>query len=152
MRKCGDCHRILYDRGMKLRHVCVLISGCAWGATYSKDVAPILNRHCVECHRTGGVAPFPLETYDQVMAKTGMIRKMVSRGLMPPWFAAAPTSGQHSPWLNDRSLSEHERADLLGWLDAGKPAGDPKDAPLARRWPEEWQIGEPDAVQQCRSA
>jgi hypothetical protein len=67
---------------------------------------------------------------------------------MPPWFAAPPAPGQHSLWQNDRSLSERERTDLLGWIEAGKPAGDPKDAPVARRWPAEWQIGEPDAIVQ----
>lgn len=118
----------------------------AASVTYHNRVSRILQSNCVECHRSGGVAPFALETIEQVNAKAGMIRKMVERQLMPPWFAAPPAKGEHSPWGNDRSLSERDRSDLLAWLAAGRPAGDAKDAPLARTWPGEWQIGTPDAV------
>lgn len=118
----------------------------AGAPTYHNRVSRLLQSHCVECHRQGGVAPFPLETYEQVTAKAGMIRKMVDRRLMPPWFAAAPAAGEHTPWKNDRSLGADERTDLLAWLNAGKPAGDPAEAPLARQWPGEWQIGTPDAI------
>jgi len=114
--------------------------------TYHNRVSRVLQNNCVECHRGGGVAPFPLETLEQVNAKAGMVKRMVERRLMPPWFAAPPAKGGHSPWGNDRSLAEEDRADLLAWLASGKPEGDPKDAPLARVWPTDWQIGTPDAV------
>lgn len=116
--------------------------------TFHDRISRMLQANCQECHRTGGVAPFALETYEQVSAKAGMIRKMVSRNLMPPWFAAAPQPGQHSPWSNDRSLTERDKADLLAWLDASKPLGDVANAPLPRQWPAEWQIGTPDAIVQ----
>ncbi len=116
--------------------------------TFHNRISRIVQANCQQCHRSGGVAPFPLETAEQVDAKAAMIRKMVSRDLMPPWFAKAPAAGQHSPWSNDRSLAERDKADLLAWLDAGKPLGDPKDAPLPRQWPTEWQIGTPDAIVQ----
>jgi hypothetical protein len=89
---------------------------------------------------------FRAETPEQVAAKAGMIRRMVERKLMPPWFAAPPAAGQHSPWGNDRSLPEADRTDLIAWLGAGRPLGDPKDAPLRRQWPGEWAIGTPDAI------
>jgi peroxiredoxin len=114
--------------------------------TFHNRISRILQASCMECHRTGGVAPFPLETYEQVSAKSGMIRRMVERNLMPPWFAAAPAPGEHSPWANDRSLAARDKADLLAWLAAGKPEGNPADAPLARQWPSEWRIGKPDAI------
>jgi mono/diheme cytochrome c family protein/thiol-disulfide isomerase/thioredoxin len=114
--------------------------------TYYGRIARLLQRNCIECHRAGGVAPFSLETAEQVAAKAGMIRRMVSRDLMPPWFAAAPPPGTHSPWINDRSLAAREKSDLLGWLDQGRPLGNPADAPQPRQWPGEWQIGRPDAV------
>ena len=116
--------------------------------TYHGRISRLVQANCQECHRGGGIAPFPLETYEQVSAKSGMIRKMVDRGLMPPWFAAAPAPGAHSPWGNDRSLAARDRADLLAWLEAGKPLGNPQDAPLARSFPKNWQIGTPDAVLQ----
>jgi hypothetical protein len=116
--------------------------------TYHNRISRLLQANCLECHRQGGVAPFALESYEQVTAKAGMIRRMVERGLMPPWFAGKPTNGAHSPWLNDRSLAERDRTDLLAWLASGKPLGNPADAPLPRRWPSEWQIGTPDAIYQ----
>jgi hypothetical protein len=116
--------------------------------TYHNRISRVLQANCLECHRRGGVAPFALETYEQVNAKAGQIRRMVERGLMPPWFAGVPEKGAHSPWINDRSLAERDRADLLAWLANGKPAGNPADAPLPRQWPAEWQFGTPDVVYQ----
>ncbi len=115
-------------------------------ATYHNRISRILQQNCLECHRTGGVAPFTLAAYEEVTEHAGMIRKMVERRLMPPWFAA-PLPGAHSPWANDRSLPERDRIDLLEWLAAGRPLGNVKDAPLPRTWPaEEWAIGKPDAI------
>ncbi|MGB8166380.1 MAG: redoxin family protein, partial [Chthoniobacteraceae bacterium] len=68
--------------------------------TYHGRISRLVQANCQECHRGGGIAPFALETYEQVTAKSGMIRKMVDRGLMPPWFAAPPAPGTHSPWGN----------------------------------------------------
>lgn len=116
--------------------------------TYHNRISRLMQANCLECHRAGGVAPFALETYEQVVAKSGMIRKMVERGLMPPWFAAPPAPGTHTPWGNDRSLAEQDKADLLAWLGAGKPQGEAKDAPVARVFPKEWAIGQPDLVVQ----
>lgn len=116
--------------------------------TYHNHISRVVQANCQECHRAGGLAPFPLETHEQVVAKAGMIKKMVDRGLMPPWFAAAPAPGTHTPWGNDRSLVARDKADFLAWLNAGKPLGDAKDAPLARTFPGDWVIGQPDAIVQ----
>ena len=59
---------------------------------------------------------------------------------MPPWFA----EGGH--WANDRRLSDADRKDLLAWIDAGSPEGDPAHAPVARTWETGWRIGKPDAI------
>lgn len=116
--------------------------------TYHNRISRLIQSNCQECHRAGGVAPFALETHEQVVAKSGMIRKMVERDLMPPWFAAAPAPGTHSPWMNDRSLAARDKADLLAWLSVGKPAGNVADAPVARSFSGEWAIGTPDAILQ----
>lgn len=109
--------------------------------TYHNRISRILDRHCVECHRRGGLAPFHLETIDNVRSKKGMIRFVLERGTMPPWFAAEGSG----PWKNDRSLPADDRRDLLAWLDE-TAEGDPADAPLPTPRPDGWTIGEPDAV------
>ncbi|MBL63599.1 MAG: hypothetical protein CMI30_09365 [Opitutae bacterium] len=114
--------------------------------TYHNRISRILQTHCAECHRKGGVAPFALESYADAKENAGMIRKVVSEGIMPPWFAAAPPAGHSSPWANDRSLPDEDKADLIAWVRGGKPEGNPDDAPLAKNRKSEWSIGKPDAV------
>jgi thiol-disulfide isomerase/thioredoxin len=116
--------------------------------TYHARIERILQVHCLECHRQGGVAPFSLETYDDVAAHRGMIRRVVMDGRMPPWLAAPPPAGQPSPFLNDRRLPEADRRDLLAWLASDRPQGDPADAPLPLRFTPGWTIGQPDVIYQ----
>ena len=123
----------------------------AAAVTYHGRISRIVAEHCVECHRDGGVGPFPLDSYDDLVAHAGMVREVIDRGTMPPWFAAPtpadPETGRvHSPWANDRSLAEAEQRDLLAWLSGGRPAGDPAESPTPRGYPAGWQIGTPDAV------
>ncbi len=120
--------------------------------TYNNRISRLVQNNCLECHRAGGVAPFSLETYDDVKAHAGMIRKQVGGGAMPPWFAAPAPEGAHSPWANDRSLSPSDKADLLAWLASDKPLGNPADAPLPRVFPNGWKIGTPDLIVQLPRA
>ncbi len=110
--------------------------------TYHDQVARILQGNCVECHRAGGAGPFSLASYEEARGRRGMVRFVVRERLMPPWFAD-PHVGA---WENDRSLSEADRDTLLAWIEAGAPEGDPADAPLARAYEDNWQIGHPDVV------
>ena len=119
--------------------------------TYHGRISRIVERHCVECHRDGGAGPFPLDSYADLVAHAAMVRDVIDRGTMPPWFAAPapadPETGRvHTPWANDRSLAEVEKRDLAAWLAGGRPEGDPADAPAPRSYPDSWQIGTPDAV------
>ncbi len=115
--------------------------------TYARDISRIIQSNCVQCHRSGGVAPFSLETFESVSRRAGMIKYVVDEGIMPPWFAAEREPDQHSPWLNDRALSETEKAAIRKWIEDGKPKGDDADLPKPRVFPEgEWTIGPPDAV------
>ncbi|MFM7071791.1 MAG: redoxin [Planctomycetota bacterium] len=112
--------------------------------TYHNRISRILQRNCVECHRTGGLAPFALETLEQVSAHKAMIQQVVQQQRMPPWFARE--SHGAARWLNDRSLSAADRDDLLAWLGHGLPEGDSADAPIPLAVPGEWKIGKPDLV------
>jgi mono/diheme cytochrome c family protein len=119
--------------------------------TYHGRISRIIDRHCVECHRDGGAGPFPLDTYDDLVAHAAMVREVIDRGTMPPWFAAPtpadPETGLiHTPWANDRSLADAEKRDLLQWIGGGRLEGNSSDAAAPRHYPDGWQIGMPDAV------
>jgi thiol-disulfide isomerase/thioredoxin/mono/diheme cytochrome c family protein len=119
--------------------------------TYTKDIARIIQNNCIECHRSGGVAPFSLETFEAVSRRASMIRTVTQEGIMPPWFAAPHSDADgnplESPWANDRSLSQAEKDAIAAWVAAGKPRGDDKDLPLPRTFAQSgWTIGTPDAV------
>lgn len=119
--------------------------------TYHGRVSRIIQRHCLECHRKGGLGPFPLDTYEDVLAHAGMVETVVDNRTMPPWFAVEPdqanTKKVHAmTWANDRSLSDLDREEFLTWLRGGHPVGSKKNAPAAIAFPNEWQIGTPDAI------
>lgn len=111
--------------------------------TYHNTVEKIIQKNCVSCHRSGGAAPFSLETYDQVKDKASMIKYVVSNKVMPPWFAENYKPGT---FRNDASLSESDRKELLAWLDSDKQKGDPKEGPKPLKFESEWEIGKPDAI------
>lgn len=111
-------------------------------ATFNKDVLPILQQHCQECHRPGEIGPMPLVTYEQARPWAKAIRDSVLRRKMPPWFAD-PRFGH---FANDRSLTQDEIDTIAAWAASGAPEGDPKDRPPDRAWPQGWNIGPPDAV------
>jgi hypothetical protein len=110
--------------------------------TFAKDVLPILQKRCQECHRPGEVAPMSFLTYSDVRPWAKAIREAVVSRKMPPWFA----DPRYGHFANDRSLSKAEIQTLADWAAAGAPAGDLKAAPPLREWPNGWAIGTPDAV------
>lgn len=109
--------------------------------TYSRDVAPILNKNCVTCHRPNDIAPMPLMTYDEVLPFARMMRESVLQRKMPPWHAD-PSVGQ---FMNDARLSDAEIAIIDGWVKGGMKKGDPKDTPPAPVYEQGWHI-KPDVV------
>ncbi len=84
----------------------------------------------------------PLLTYQDARPWAKAIRGVVAQGKMPPWHATQ----EHGVFSNDRRLSEHDRATLLAWADAGAPQGNPKDLPAVPKFTEGWEIGTPDVV------
>jgi thiol-disulfide isomerase/thioredoxin len=121
-------------------------AAAASALTWHRDISRVIQRNCQECHRPGGTGPFEMMKMEDVIGHAGMIKKVINKGLMPPWFAA-PQSGEHAiTWANDRSLSGSDREALLTWLSGDRAAGDPAEAPVPRQWPAEWALGTPDAV------
>src|ERR1700722_19979520 len=110
--------------------------------TFYRDVLPILQRHCQNCHRPGEVAPMPLVTYEQSKPWARAMAAEVGMKMMPPWFAD-PRFGHFS---NDASLTETQIAIFSAWAEAGAPAGDEHDAPPSRKWAEGWNIPPPDGI------
>ena len=110
--------------------------------TYSKDVAPILQKNCQVCHRPGEAGPFSLLTYAEARRRAGKIKDALLDGKMPPWFAD-PHYGKFS---NAMGLSAVEIDTIVKWADGGTPEGDPGDLPKPAEWVEGWGIGTPDMV------
>jgi Copper type II ascorbate-dependent monooxygenase, C-terminal domain len=110
--------------------------------TFYKDVLPILQDHCQSCHRPGEVAPMPLVTYEQARPWADSIDHAVEMRMMPPWFAD-PRFGHFS---NDPSLTQQQISTISAWARADAPAGQPSDAPPAKKWTEGWSIAAPDVV------
>ncbi len=118
--------------------------------TFSKDIAPILQRTCQDCHRPNGAGPMSLITYEEVRPWARAIKERTHlgphAGVMPPWFVEKEIGIQK--FKGDPSLSDEEKAKISKWVDGGAPRGNPADAPSARKFDDEdkWTIGEPDLV------
>jgi peroxiredoxin len=110
--------------------------------TYSKHVAPILQKRCQSCHREDLAAPFTLLTYDDAKKHGRMIREVVAQHRMPPWHA----DRRYGHFTNDRSMKPDEVDTVAAWVDAGMPRGDDKDLPRPVAWPKGWALGQPDLV------
>ena len=126
--------------------------GCffeAWSAnrgsqkvTYARDIAPILNANCVQCHRAGEIGPFPLTVYEDAAKHAKQMAQVTEDRLMPPW-KAEPGFGH---FMDERRLSDREIALVSAWAKAGAPQGDPLDLPPPMVFSSSWTLGEPDAV------
>ena len=113
--------------------------------TYSSQVSRIFQKHCVECHRTGDIAPFTLTDYDEVVGWAETIAEVIQLQRMPPWHA----NPEHGHFLNQRLMTDVEKQLVYDWVSAGAPEGDPKNLPPARTFHEGWQLPrKPDHVVQ----
>jgi mono/diheme cytochrome c family protein len=110
--------------------------------TFNKDVLPILQQNCQECHRPGAIAPMSFMSYQQVRPYARAIQKAVVAKTMPPWFAD-PTVGH---FKNAKMLTADQIATLSAWAEKGALEGDPKDAPAPVQFQDGWTIGTPDII------
>jgi mono/diheme cytochrome c family protein len=110
--------------------------------TFTKDVAPILYKSCVECHRPTMFAPMSLLTYDDARPYARSIKQRVVSRIMPPW-GADPAHGE---FKNDPRLSQVEIDTIAAWVDGGAVKGNDADLPKAPQFADGWTIGKPDAI------
>jgi mono/diheme cytochrome c family protein len=112
--------------------------------TYAADIAPILNKNCVVCHRAGETAPFALETYQQARTWAAAIKDYTARRIMPPWKAVPGYGDFHDA----RTLTTPEIAAIARWAETGAPQGNPKETPPLPQFPDpkDWTLGKPDLV------
>ena len=108
--------------------------------TFSRDVAPILQRSCQHCHQPTGIGPMSLLTYREVRPWARSIRDRVERRLMPPWHLD-PTVGIQG-YKNDISLTPEEIDTVVRWVDTGAAEGDPADLPEPLEFPraDAWEV------------
>ncbi len=111
--------------------------------TFARDVAPLLQKHCQECHRPGQAAPMSLLTYAEVRPWAKSIQEKVTSREMPPFHAA----GNLGRYVDDPRLTDDEIATIANWVKAGAPLGDAADLPAPKTWTDaEWIGGTPDLV------
>lgn len=148
--------RILSQLTLALAGMTLTMSA-AWAqeVTFHRDIEPILQRSCQNCHRAGGVGPMPLVTFEQVAPYAGLIEYKTGlrdrAGAMPPWYMEKDVGIQS--YKNDPSLSEAELAAISTWARTGTPKGDPADAPEPLVFDDslKWTAGEPDLIVKTNS-
>jgi hypothetical protein len=119
-------------------------------ATFSKDIAPILQRSCQNCHQPNSVAPMSLLTYNDARPWAKSIKQRVlirdKKGAMPPWYIEKNIGIQS--YKDDPSLTDDEIAKIVNWVDNGAPEGNKADLPPAKELRDEskWAIGQPDLI------
>jgi len=126
--------------------------------TYTGDIAPIIKKHCLECHQSGGVgaAPFELTDYNDVRKRATLIATLTGDRQMPPWLAAPQPEALR--FVDERGLTGDEILLIQQWVDAGcvkgdagagalgNPAGvDPEAAP-PHDADDRWSLGIPDRI------
>jgi tetratricopeptide repeat protein len=116
--------------------------------TFNKDIAPVILHNCAPCHRPGQSAPFTLLSYEEVRKKSALIAEVIEKRYMPPWL---PEHG-YGDFTGERRLTEDQIGVIKQWVAEGTAEGRTTDLPPAPKWPEGWELGEPDLVVALPSA
>ncbi len=127
----------------------VSVAACAEGGvartqepTFARDVAPILNRRCVACHRPEGPGPFALLEPEVAAALAPRLVQVIEQRIMPPWL---PAPGDVE-YQGARRVTPDELETIRAWAEAGAPAGDLSELPPPPPEAAPWPLGPPDLV------
>jgi hypothetical protein len=110
--------------------------------TFHKDVLPVLQKNCQNCHRPGEAAPMSFLDYKNTRPWAKAIKTAVLSKQMPPWYADA----HYGQFANAPKLTQSEIDTLVAWSDSGAKEGNPKFAPAPVAFTDGWQIGKPDYI------
>jgi hypothetical protein len=119
--------RTMFSMGTALAIAVPVLAADAKPVTFSKDVAPIFQAKCQECHQPGSIAPMSLITFQEARPWARSIKERVSTRQMPPWHIDRSVGVQK--FKNDMSLSDEQVDTIVRWVDGGALQGDPKDMP-----------------------
>ena len=110
---------------------------------YAAQVAPILKKNCVECHRPGAIGPWSMTSHSRVSNYSAMMEEVLLTRRMPPW----DPHPKYGNFIGEQNLTREEEHTLLSWIKAGSPKSEGHD-PLTDPLPEtpDWRLGKPDAV------
>ena len=108
--------------------------------TFTRDIAPILYKHCAPCHHPGEVAPFPLLTYQDAARRAALIAKVTASRYMPPW---KPEPG-YGHFRGERRLTDREIETIRVWAQNDAREGNPAQQPPVPKFPTGWHLGVPD--------
>ena len=119
-------------------------------AAYQPAISKIVESHCQRCHRSGGIAPFPLEKVEHVRAWSPMIDQVLREHQMPPWYA----DRRHGSFSNSLAISDENRQALLSWVRGPMKTGEQQgsdsekgeEAELKIKNDSNWSIGKPDLI------
>jgi len=90
--------------------------------TFANDIAPILQKNCLPCHREQGAAPFSLASYAAVKKRAKTIAKVTQKRIMPPW----PADPSYSHFVGEKVLTDRDIAIIQKWVKQGAVEGDQK--------------------------
>src|SRR3954465_7615578 len=105
-------------------------AGPASPVTFSKDIAPILQSKCQDCHQPNSIAPMSLISYEETRPWARSIKNRVAARQMPPWHIDRSVGVQK--FKNDMSLTDEQIDTIVRWVDGGAPQGNAKDMPPPR--------------------
>ena len=117
-------------------------SATAATVTYNKDIAPIVYKQCVSCHRPDEVAPFSLMSYQDVRKRAPQIALLTGKRIMPPW----KLEKGYGEFKHERRLTETQIVAIRQWAENGAPEGNHADLPPAPQFTDGWQLGKPDLI------
>ncbi len=133
----------MYKHVGRLVAVVLVAATPAFGqVTFTKDVAPIASRSCVQCHRPGGSAPFSLLSYASARSHATQIALVTKNRVMPPW-KADPSAHK---FIGLDPLTNAEIEIFQRWVADGAREGNRRDLPDAPTPTGGWQLGNPDLV------